>query len=191
MTTDSSTGGYLAPSGVIAPTEGADLDLQLQAAVVGITGLDGAYVRPRWQATSPKQPEASVNWCAISVTEINPDDGAYIKHRSGILENDDYVRHEGIEVLVSFYGTSSQSYASILRDGIAIPQNMEALNAVGIYFKECGSIRSVPELINQQWIKRVDMTVSLRRKVKRTYSVLNILSAAPILVSDDIGIITN
>jgi len=44
--------------------------------------------------------------------------------------------------------------------------------------------------VNQQWIKRYDIGVVLRRQVKRSYGILNILSANPTLISDEIGIIS-
>ena len=38
-------------------------------------------------------------------------------------------------------------------------------------------VRAVPELVNQQWVRRQDLPITLRRIVRRTYPVLNILSA--------------
>lgn len=191
MPNTSASGGYLSPLVVSPPTEDIDLDAQFQAAVAGITGLEGQYVRPRWQSSLPKQPAAGVNWCAIGVSVVTPDDSPYISHIGAGEGADNYVRHEQIELACTFYGVNSQRYAATLRDGIAMPTNMSYLHLVGLYFIECSPVISAPELFNQQWIKRYDMTISFRRQVKRTYGVLNILSADPILVSDDIGIISN
>lgn len=191
MPNNSATGGYLSPAVASPPLEDADLDAQFQKAVVGITGLPGKYVRPRWQPTVPKQPEPSVNWCAIGVTAIAPDDGAYIKHFGTGDGHDDYVRHEDIELACSFYGPQAQRYATYLRDGLAIPQNVEQLKLGGIAWVECEALRAAPEFINQQWVKRYDLTARFRRQVKRTYGVLNIVSANPVLISDEIGVITN
>lgn len=191
MSNTSATGGYLTPEVASPPLEGDSLDAQFQQAVAGITGIAGQYVRPRWQATSPKQPPSSVDWCSIGVTSITPDDGAYVVHVGLGDGTDKYIRHEKIELACSFYGANSQQFAAMLRDGIAIPQNMEALQAADIYFVECGVIYSMPELINQQWVKRCDMGITFMRQVHRTYGIQNILSADTILVSDDIGIITH
>lgn len=173
------------------PLEDADLDRQFQMAVVGITGIPGPLVRPRWQPIPPKTPEASVDWCAIGITQQMADAGGYIKHVGADQGHDDYIRHEDIEVLCTFYGPHAQRHAAMLRDGFAIPQNIEALNHVGIGFVDADSIRAVPELFNQQWVKRYDLQLRFRRKVQRTYAVLNILSATPEIISDEIGIISN
>ncbi len=191
MPNTSATGGYLAPVAASPPLEDADLDAQFQQAVAGITGLPGQNVRPRWQPTNPKQPEPSVNWCAIGVMDITPDAGPYLKHIGAGQGQDDLNRHEQIELACTFYGPQAQRYAAALRDGLALPQNIEALNQVGIAFVECQPFRPVPELVNQQWIRRYDMALTFRRQVKRTYGVLNVLSADAVLISDAIGIISN
>lgn len=181
----------MSPVAASPPLEDADLDSQFQEAVAGITSLPGSLVRPRWQPNTPKQPEPSVNWCAIGVMDVIPDDGPFIQHVSAGNGSDDYIRHEQINLACTFYGPGAQLNASALRDGFAIPQNMEALNGVGIYFVECGPLRPAPELVNQQWIRRYDLMVRFRRQVKRTYGVLNVFSANVELISDEIGEIKN
>jgi hypothetical protein len=141
-------------------------------------------VRPRWQPGNPKQPEPGVDWCAIGVMVQTPDAGPAIQHRSANGGADQLERHEGIEVLATFYGPHRNSFATKLRDGISIPQNMEALQTSAIGFVECGPIRSVPELVNQQWAKRSDMLMRFRRKTTRVYPVQNI-EVADIHLFDD------
>ena len=191
MATTSATGGYLAPAVASPPLEDADIDAVFQRAIVGITGLAGDLVRPRWQITPPKQPDPSVNWCAFGIVDFKADDGPAIEHQPTGDGSDQYVRHEDITLACTFYGPLSQRYASMTRDGMALPQNMEALKQDGVVFIDSQDIRSVPELVNQQWIKRYDLPLRFRRQIKRTYAVLNILSADPILVNDEIGIISN
>ncbi|MCY1560934.1 hypothetical protein D9M68_981320 [compost metagenome] len=58
-----------------------------------------------------------------------------------------------------------------------MPQNSEAMRAKNMAFVEVGEIIAAPELINQQWVRRYDLRIRLRRKIERTYPVLNILSA--------------
>lgn len=191
MPNDSSTGGFLAPLPTPAPIEDAALDAALQVAVAGITGISGSLVRPRWQPGSPKQPEPGVNWCAIGVTTITPDAGPFIRHVGTGSGNDNYARHEELELACSFYGPAAGTNAALLRDGLGIPQNLETLSAAGLAFIDCSDAVAMPELFNQQWIKRVDLTVTFRRQVQRTFAIRNILSADPILISDEIGIIAN
>jgi len=177
MANTSATGGFLTPADPLAPEQDIDLDKLFQATTAGITGLAGSLVRPRWQPGSPKQPEASVNWCAISAMLIDPDAGPAIIHNPASDGADGLIRHEDITVLASFYGPNGARYAAILRDGIGIHQNTEALSAYGIRFVDDGPIRQVPEFVNQQWIRRADISLRFRRKVSRTYPVQNVLSA--------------
>ncbi|MBO2926654.1 phage neck terminator protein [Metapseudomonas otitidis] len=182
MANTSATGGYLAPVG--APACDTDLEDILQAMVVGITGMPGRMVRPRWQPGNPKQPEPTTDWCAIGVTETVQDANPAITHDPNGQGVDVYVRHQELRVLATFYGPAAQGYAQRLADGITIPQNGEALRAQGFSFIEALPPIAVPELVNQQWVRRYDMTLRLRRKTERTYPVLNILSADPVFSSD-------
>lgn len=159
------------------------LDAAFQKAIAGITGLPGNMVRPRWQPTPPKQPEPSVNWCAFGVQSQKADDGPYIEHIPAGDGKDAYTRHEQIDVLATFYGPASQANAALLRDGLGISQNIEQLKLDGIAFVEAGPIRPLPELVNQQWIKRRDIALVFRRKTARDYAILNIVSA-------DVGVVT-
>ncbi len=182
MPNDSSTGGVLTPTST-PPAGDASLDAILQQMVVALTGLDGSLVRPRWQPTVPKQPEPGTNWCAMGIATITPDANPVIVHDpSGA---DVLYRHEKIEVQLSFYGAQAQQYAAQCRDGFWIPQNNETLQANLMAFMGAELLRSVPELVNQQWVRRYDFTVWLRRQVVRTYSVLNIASATVTIRTDN------
>src|SRR5450830_286484 len=102
MADDSSTGGYLAPGGA-TPVDDAALDAVLQGFVAGVTGLPGSLVRPRWQPTVPKQPPLDANWCAIGVTDTDPDAVPTILHNGAGNGVDNLYRNEVITVLASFY----------------------------------------------------------------------------------------
>ncbi|MCT9071202.1 hypothetical protein N6G06_07475 [Cupriavidus gilardii] len=177
MANDSSTGGYLSPAVASPPLEDDALDDLLHDLVAGVTGLPGNMVRPRWQPTVPKQPEPSVNWCAIGVTVQTNDAGPAIQHDPTGDGSDVYQRHQDIELLCTFYGPAANGYAQMLVDGLAIPQNSEHLGLNDMKFVSAGTIRAAPDLVNQQWVRRYDVTVALRRKITRTYPVLNLLSA--------------
>lgn len=184
MPNDSATGGYLLPADAPAPAEDLDLDKIFQAAVRQITGLPGDLVRPRWQPNPPKQPEPHIDWCAIGITVTTPDDSPAITHHA---ENGGFsrlTRHEGIQLLASFYGPHCKSIAARLRDGIGIPQNMEALRAFTIGLVDIGEIRAFPELLNQQWVRRADMPLRFNRKITRDYAIRNVI-AADIHLFDD------
>ena len=178
----SATGGYLAPN-TPYPLDDAALDNFLQTMVVNITGLPASYVRPRWQSTTPVQLEQGTNWCAIGIMDSSIDDGPYITY-DPIGLTGTYTRHETLNLLASFYGPNSKQFAAILRDGIAVPQNIEVLLANAMAYVECGNIRNSPELINNKWIKRQDMSIVIRRKITRSYA-LSYLAASEINLIDD------
>jgi len=180
---DSSTGGYLLPAVTSPPLEDAALDAIFQQMVVGITALPGNMVRPRWQPNPPKQPEPITNWCALGVTTQELDAGPAIVHNPTGNGTDTYIRHQQIDVLCSFYGPNAKQYAQQLEDGLAIPQNLEQLKLSDMNCIETGQIRAAPDLINEQWIRRYDMAIVFRRKITRTYQVLNILTASGTVIA--------
>lgn len=176
MAGDSSVAGYLQPSGT-PPAEDADLDSIFQQLIVGITGLPGNMVRPRWQATVPKQPEPATNWCAVGVTGIEHDANSYEQHNPTGNGSDTFIRHEIITVLCSFYGVNALSNAAQARDGMYVAQNNSTLDQFEMGLVDVGSIVTAPDLINQQWVRRFDLSMRIRRRVVRTYQILTILSA--------------
>jgi hypothetical protein len=180
---DSSTGGYLQPVGA-SPPEDADLDAIFQKLIVGITGLPGNMVRPRWQPTVPKQPEPATNWCAIGVTGIEHDANSYEQHNPEGDGSDTFIRHEILTVLCSFYGTNALNYAAQARDGMYVAQNNSTLDQFEMGLVEVGAIITAPDLINQQWVRRFDLSMRIRRRVVRTYPILTVLSAEASVDSD-------
>ncbi|WP_205168879.1 LIC_12616 family protein [Burkholderia sp. LMG 13014] len=181
---DSSTGGYLAPAVDVPPAEDDALDDLVHDLIAGVTALPPDLVRPRWQPVVAKQPEPSVNWCAFGVQEQDPDAGPVIQHDGTGDGHDTYIRHQPIEIACTFYGPNGKGYAQRLADSLAIPQNIEALKANDMAFVGTSAIRPAPDLVNQQWIRRYDITVTLRRKVTRTYAVLNLKSVQASTTTD-------
>lgn len=181
MANDSSTGGYLAGTDVLAD---AALDALLQQVVVGLTALPGEFVRPRWQPVVPKQPDPATDWCAIGVTKLSPMDYPTETHDGSGDGSDDFSHWEEFDVLASFYGPNGMANALRTRDGLYVTQNREAMMAAGIDFVDAGEITPAPDLVNQQWIRRYDIPLHMRRKVQRTYSILNLLSADDTIVTD-------
>ncbi len=154
-----------------AVIDDVDLDKVLQAAAAAITGLPGDLVRPRYQDNPPTRPERNVNWCAIAHMSQTPDDTPLLEsvgEDPGQLQS---TRHARLDVLASFYGPKGETYAEILKDGIWIPQNMEALQANEIYLQDTGAIVRASEKINQQWIQRYDFPLTFKRKIVRLYPV--------------------
>jgi len=189
MPNTSASGGYLAPSVLTPPEEDAELDALFQGLTVGITGLAGAFVRPRWQTVVPKTPERDVNWAAVGVRSQKADAGPAIKHNptaGGGLGTDTVQRHELVEVAFSFYGPNGQRYAAVMRDGLSLPQNLEAIRPYGLRYRDQLPIVSVPEQINNLWFRRYDYTVFFARGFTRTYGIENLVAAEGVIVTDGV-----
>jgi hypothetical protein len=185
MPNDSSTGGYLSPAASPAPLEGQALNRFLQGIVVGITGLPGNMVRPRWQAEPPNIPAFGVDWAAIGIIDRKADTFASQIHSPTGNGSDTVYRQEILEVLCSFYGPDADQYASYLREGLSVSQNRETLqqNAFGLI--DVGDVKTVPDFVKERWIYRVDVTIRFRRAIEYVYPVLNILSSGITLETDE------
>ena len=184
MANTSATGGYLAPSST-APVEDDAFENFIGDAVAGITGLTRSLVRPRWQPEPPPHPPIEVDWCAIGITVITSDYGVVKLHRPDGDGHDEVQRHETDELLASFYGPQAYSLASRLRDGLMVDQNREALRAGCVNILECTRMRTASDLVNERWVRRVDLEISLRRAVLRSYPILNVLSAVGAFETQD------
>ena len=205
MTNDSSTGGFIAPSA--SPVQGpalledAALDKFLQNMVVGITGLSGLLVFPRWQVIPPNLPTITTNWAAIGIQDIDAEEFAYEAHDPVAPPSpfppyptppvtppangyNVMIRHEVLTILCSFYGPMARTNAALLRDGLQVAQNREALQLAGMGLFSTGKTTAVPSIVNTQWYYRVDLPVVIRREIVRNYPILNILSAEITVESD-------
>jgi len=198
-TNTSATGGPMLPNPAPAPTplEGTALLDLIQETLVALSGIDTSLVRPRFQAEPPDIPQAGTAWLSFGITDRPSDTFPSIIH-DGAADSgngqDDYQRQEELVVLCSFYDTgstgSAYQIAALVRDGLSIPQNMEALNAQKIYLGSTGNLTPLPSLLKQQWLYRVDLEIHFRRQVDRTYRTLNIESAQVDLTFNGPGIET-
>ncbi len=184
MPNTSATGGPLLPNPSPAPEplEGQSLARFLQQFLVAVSGIDGTLVRPRWQGEPPVIPDAAVAWAAIGRTTTKADVFPYVGHVGEGDGYDEMRRHEDMDVLASFYdlGVSglADMYAARFRDGVQIAQNREILTLADMNLIETGDTQTVPSLLKQRWLYRVDINIRIRRRVRRFYPVLNILTAS-------------
>jgi hypothetical protein len=185
---NSSTGGALLPAQTPAPLDGKDLLVFLNNFYVGITGMQGLYVRAAYQSEPPDLPDAGTAFMAFFIKDRKADKFPFV---AWYPQASEYVlwRHELLSILCSFYdlGITGQAYAlaELLRDGLAIPQNLETLflNNMGLISVE--DVLSVPVLLKQRWVNRVDLQMTISRQIIRTYPVLSVQSFNGILVQDN------
>lgn len=173
MANTSATGGYLTPTNTVL--DDSALQDFLHGAIAGITGLGNTFVRPTFQPNPPTRLGIDVNWCGFAIlnrrTEALP---WYVQND----ENDGTLsRTELFDLQVSFYGPNCTAYAGILRDGLQITQNLEQLFAAGMAPNGCQDIIYMPELVNDRYYQRADITVNMNRDVSRNYDILSLLSA--------------
>ncbi|MDD1617319.1 MAG: hypothetical protein LUQ28_12755 [Methylococcaceae bacterium] len=178
----SNVAGYLVPT--YSTTEGATLEDFFNTVIVALTGLTGDKVRPMFQINPPKIPANSVDWCGFSINEIDSDDNAYYEQATTTATMQ---RNEYAQLLISFYGVNSMINAKKIRDSLQLGQNRDALRTNGIGITGFTNAVRVPELINDIWYNRVDITMQFAREIRASYNVFTILSThASTLIKTDL-----
>jgi len=100
------------------------------------------------------------------------------------VSQDVVARHEELDVLVSCYGPAAARYAARIRDGLAVRQNRDLMLQRHMNLISVGDITRVPDLFNEQWYRRVDFTVKIRRLVVHSYPVLTLEAMDGELLTD-------
>lgn len=163
-------------------SEDRDLDLIFGDWVSQVTGLPRNLCRRRWQESAPTQPPRDTDWCAVGVTQIDPDQNT----QAGYVSDDYTVRmHETISVLFSFYGPNATQNAMTMRVGLTIDYNRGALTNNGIVFLRSSPPVRVPAIINQLTLMRTDVTVQFRRQEKRVFPIKSVLSSQGTIDTSD------
>lgn len=174
----SATGGPLLPSSPPAPPlNDKDLEDFFQAWTVALTGYDGPMVRPSWQINAPNIPQNDIDWCSFKVSVSNADTFAVNLHFATGQGYNQLRRHQVLTVRYSFWGPNASSFADLLRDGGAIPQNLEVFQLNNMGLINFGDQVPAPEIIKELWYRRVDMEMYVKRQIVRDYQVLSIDSA--------------
>lgn len=185
MANDSSTGGYLVPTSTGSDLNDIALATFLQGVVVGITGLPGNMVRPRYQLEPPNVPDLGINWAAISRGTAKRDPFAAVIHIGAGDGDDLVVRNRTVEVLCSFYGPAAETNGELLAMGMEVAQNREAMRAAG--FALVGGVGDAviaPAQIKGKWTYRVDIGFTVRQQQQYTYPILNLEAIQATLTSD-------
>lgn len=166
---------YILPSLTEGLPGGLTLIQFIQTIFVGLTGLPGSLVRPKWQVEPPKQPDILTNWMALGVDVAAPDANSYVDtNEAGAVVSQ---RHETLEISCDIYGPDALETAGLIRDGFQIQTNLEALTLANMGFVEVSPMRHLPDLVNERYINRVIMGVFIRREIQRVYPVPTVVSA--------------
>jgi hypothetical protein len=180
MTNTSATGGYLTPTDVIADDQA--LRRILHGFIVGLTGLAAEKVRPAWQGNMPAIEDNGVNWCAYAVGNFEAGQ-AYQVHVDAD-EQTEMKQCETFDLSCSFYGANCERYCGLVRDGLQVAQNREAMWLQGISVTNAPKITHVPELVNTVWQDRCDIVIAMGREYTRRYDILSFLSAYGDVITD-------
>jgi len=175
--TTSATGGYL----TTPLPDNVALKRFFQGLIVGVTGLAGAMVRPRWQPNPPPMPAVDVDWCAFGITTRSPDGSAYVAPEALSAK---VVRHEAMEIACSFYGPACEGYAERLRDGMQVSQNREPLLIASMGFQSTSGLTHAPELHNQRWYERCDLTLTINRETGKVCEILCFTGAIGAIITE-------
>ena len=159
MYNTSATGGYLKPINNIT-IDGVELRNAIGDILVGVSGLSNDLVRPAYQNNTPPRVSIDTNWIAFFIQERRGDANSY-QEEDNSGEKLLLTRHEELDILLSFYGPDCMSYASLIREGLELQQNSEAMNALGMAFVRVGEMSYIPELINERYYERVDCLLTL------------------------------
>ena len=186
---NSSTGGFLTP--ISSPPAPVVLDDEalftfFQNLFVGITGNSPGYLFfYDYQPDPPNYPDnPKTSWASFHIEFADITQYEFIGHVSGTPSYDQYQEHEDLEILLSFYGSNANANAKILRAGLQIPQNREPLLTNGMGLVHVGRLVTVPEMVKQRWLMRVDLPVTIRRAVVRWYAVDDIAEADITIYTD-------
>lgn len=173
--TSSLTGGYILPSHTDQPPRNLTLTQFIQTVLVGLTGLSGTLVRPKWQPSPPKQPDIAENWLAFGIASSNPTANSFVgMDAAGVMNTQ---RQETLEIACSFYGPEALEFYTLVRDGLQIQQNLDALRAARMGYTDISQALHLPDLVNERFFNRYETTIQLQREIQRRYPIVSILSA--------------
>lgn len=168
MSNDSTARGYLSLVGD-SPAYDEALEREISRWIRGVSGLDVSLVYPRWTDPQTSIPENGVTWCGFGITTIPGCPTPANVQMSE--EQSEQWSWEKVTVICCFYGPNGGNTAATFRAGLYVDQNNVELNRAGLSLNDVGTIYNLPELINNQWVRRYDLTVTLSRKTTRTYNI--------------------
>jgi hypothetical protein len=93
-------------------------------------------------------------------------------------------RHQTLTVEAAFYGPDAETTAGRVRDALYHPINLPPEGSpCGLKLREVHDLARMPELVNQQWINRIDLRIEYRQQIERRYAVFD-LTGADVTLTD-------
>lgn len=174
MNNTSTEPGYLTPVGPV-PDYDIALEKKISQWVRGVTGINVNLVFPRWTDPQTQIPKNGTTWCEFGITVADQDDFQADVQISD--EQSEQWTWEKISIIFCFYGPQGNAMASLFRAGMFVEQNSNTLKAnTGLSLTDVTKILNLPVLINNQWVRRYDLTVTLSRKNTRTFNVRTVIT---------------
>ncbi len=175
VSNSSNTPGWLTPRSE-EPEYDAALDALLADWIGGVAALvpDAVIVRREEEEAAPP----GDNWCEYAVSEIARATSAAFSRQGE--EQVTQRRDETLTCALSFFGPNGQGIATRFLDGLLVSQNQDELRTLGFAFGGHGALTGSSQQINNQWVKRYDLTLRLYRTVAREYGVMA-LTQAPVI----------
>lgn len=186
--TDSRQAGYLAPTAV-STTDPTDA---LRRFVSELTGIPLTLVRKRWLPQGGTHPAMDADWCSVGIETVRSWATPESYRVRGDLEKpatgyDKKVTHQSLGVSVWFHGPNSHVYADTLREGAYLSQNNDALKAAGLTVQGVADeIRHLPDFINEQWVDRYEVNLTVGRAVVRTYGIRSLARVGDVIIKTDV-----
>ncbi|HEY1847059.1 MAG TPA: hypothetical protein VGH05_19680 [Buttiauxella sp.] len=169
---DSTRPGYLTPVSS-PPAYDEALEQVLIRWISSLAGIPDDAIAPRWTEPPPQTAAVEQTRCEFDLAIGHDANPMFVP----VSQYSDELRQtETLEVNCTFYGPDTQAIATQFRDGLYVAQNNTELNNLGMTIKTCGALTPSAEFINNQWLRRYTLTVTLRRRVVREYGIQSLLS---------------
>jgi hypothetical protein len=179
LSNDSTARGYLTPVGD-SPQYDEALEREISRWIRGVSGLPAALVFPDGLTRSRRSKQRGdvvrlrYHYRSPAVKPVRCSGfGRTVRAMDMGTGNGD---------LLLLWPSGGQHCINFPRGNIRRAKQRE-LNRSGLSLVEAGTIYNLPELINNQWVRRYDLTITLSRKNIRTYNVRT-LQDAPVSFSE-------
>lgn len=180
---------FITPSDIDGELNDELLQDGLQSIVVGLTGMSGTLVIPRFQQNPPDMPGLDVTWAAIGLTKKSRWTFAFEKHFpstvGGQPSTSKVIREEDLWVLTSFFGPNGDAMSELFSMGFQIATNRQAMQQLGFAFIESMDSIPRPDMINEQNRVVYDVEFRVRRRQGYTYAVQEFTSVGVVIILDD------